>query len=164
MNNGKHICKKLKTIRKQIAVANDIEYEPNVCTHKGDCAGTCPACEAETKYIESQLIKRRKLGKAVSVIGISTSLALGVAAGGLSSCKSTPNGMFGKDVIRGKMPAEKVEKKSHVLDGDVERVPEGYMPNPNAKVNPDSAKSSSPDSTSKKTYLVTKEEMESLKK
>ena len=153
MNNGKHICKKLKTIRKQIAEANDIKYEPNVCTHKGDCAGTCPACEAETQYIESQLIKRRKLGKAVSVIGISTTLALGVAAGGLTSCAPQ---VKGKLEPHGRM--ERVDVKPQRLAGDVIAT-DGVIAPPYEEEN-DSAKTSRPDSASQKTYLVMPEETE----
>jgi hypothetical protein len=46
MMKGKSICKVLKAIRKQVADANDIKYEPRECHHQGDCRGTCPACEA----------------------------------------------------------------------------------------------------------------------
>ncbi|RRC95454.1 energy transducer TonB, partial [Prevotella sp. OH937_COT-195] len=53
-----------KTIRKQIADANGIVYEPKKCNFKGECRGTCPACEQEVKYIEKQLNARRMLGKA----------------------------------------------------------------------------------------------------
>lgn len=80
MNVGKRICETLKTIRKQIADANGIVYEPKKCNFKGECRGTCPACEQEVKYIEKQLNARRMLGKAVTIIGVST----GIAA--LSSC------------------------------------------------------------------------------
>lgn len=80
MTRGRHTCNTLKAIRKQIAEANDIEYEPQECTHEGDCAGTCPACEAEVRYLESELLKRKKLGKKVAVAGI----AMGMV--GLSGC------------------------------------------------------------------------------
>ena len=80
MTLGKQICKTLKEIRLQVAKANDIPYAPTECRHKGDCAGTCPKCEQELKYIEHQLDLRRAMGKAVSLMGIS----MGVTA--LSSC------------------------------------------------------------------------------
>ena len=51
MNKGKGICKTLKDIRKRIADANEIKYEPEVCKFEGDCAGTCPKCEEDVKYI-----------------------------------------------------------------------------------------------------------------
>lgn len=82
MYKGKHKCETLKSIRKQIADANEIPYEPRVCTHKGDCMGTCPACESEMRYIENQLNIRKMAGKAVKIIGLASmvSLASSVAA------------------------------------------------------------------------------------
>lgn len=74
--NGKKICKSLREIRCRIAQANDIDFTPNVCTHEGDCAGTCPACESELRYIERQLLRRTALGKKVALAG----LALGTAS------------------------------------------------------------------------------------
>ena len=66
----------------QVAKANDIKYAPTECHHKGDCAGTCPKCEAEVRWLEQQLLLRRQLGKAVAVVGVS----MGLAA--LTSCES----------------------------------------------------------------------------
>ena len=73
---GKDICKQLREIRCQVASANGIDYTPAVCTHEGNCAGTCPACESELRYIERQLNRRRAMGKIVTVAG----LALGAAS------------------------------------------------------------------------------------
>ena len=73
---GKDICKHLREVRCAVASANDIDYTPAVCTHEGDCAGTCPACESELRYIEHQLHRRRAMGKVVTVAG----LALGAAS------------------------------------------------------------------------------------
>ena len=83
---GKKTCKTLKGIRRKIADANDIKYEPKECTHEGDCAGTCPACEAEVKYLERQLNLRRLAGKAVAIVGLS----LGLSA--LTGCRLRPLG------------------------------------------------------------------------
>ncbi|MBR2235306.1 MAG: TonB family protein [Prevotella sp.] len=77
---GRHICNTLKAIRRQIAEANDIKYEPRECNHEGDCAGTCPVCEAEVRYIEGELRRRSSMGKKVAVAGI----AMGMV--GLSGC------------------------------------------------------------------------------
>ena len=74
--NGKKICKSLREIRCRIAQANDIDFTPNVCTHEGNCAGTCPACESELRYIERQLLRRTATGKKVALAG----LALGAAS------------------------------------------------------------------------------------
>ena len=83
-SNGKNICHALKTIRKQVAEANGIDYTPAPCHFDGDCSGTCPACEAEVQYIESQLGRLRLAGKAVKVAG----LALGLTM--VAGCNSSP--------------------------------------------------------------------------
>ena len=73
MYRGKSTCKVLKEVRRKVAQANDIPLEERECTHKGDCAGTCPYCEAEVRYLERELAKRKSLGKAVAVAGIALS-------------------------------------------------------------------------------------------
>ena len=75
-SNGKNICHTLKTIRKQVAEANGIDYTPAPCHFDGDCSGTCPACEAEVQYIESQLGRLRLAGKAVKVAGLALGLTM----------------------------------------------------------------------------------------
>ena len=70
MKRGKRTCEILKEVRRKIADANDIPLQERECTHTGDCAGTCPYCEAEVRYLERELSKRRSLGKAVAVAGI----------------------------------------------------------------------------------------------
>ena len=45
------------------------------CHFQGECQGTCPKCEAELKFLEKELHKRRQLGKAVAVAGISLGIA-----------------------------------------------------------------------------------------
>ena len=50
MYRGKYICKTLKEVRRKIARANDIVYEPTECRHEGDCLGTCPKCGS--RYIK----------------------------------------------------------------------------------------------------------------
>ena len=73
MSRGKTTCKVLKEVRRKVAAANGIPLEERECTHKGDCAGTCPYCEAEVRYLERELSKRKSLGKAVAVAGIALS-------------------------------------------------------------------------------------------
>ena len=65
MARGKQTCKILKEIRQQIAEANDIEFITSECQYQGDCLGTCPKCEAEVRYLEQQLERKRRVGKAV---------------------------------------------------------------------------------------------------
>ena len=72
--NGKAKCKILKDIRRQIAKDNDIAYVTSECKYQGDCSGTCPKCEAELRYLEEELRKRKNAGKAVAVAGIAAAL------------------------------------------------------------------------------------------
>lgn len=74
MAKGKQTCKILKEIRKQIAEENDIKLVIEECTYKGDCSGTCPKCESEVRYLERELEKRQRLGKAAMVAGLSVGL------------------------------------------------------------------------------------------
>ena len=74
MPKGKQTCKILKEIRKQIAEENDIDLVVSECTYQGDCRGTCPKCEAEVRYLERELEKRQRMGKAAVVAGLSVGL------------------------------------------------------------------------------------------
>lgn len=74
MNKGKVTCETLKSIRKQIADANGIPYTPAECSYEGDCIGTCPNCERERQYIESQLSKKHQSGKSLKIIGVAASV------------------------------------------------------------------------------------------
>ena len=76
MNPGKVTCEELKKIRKMIADKNNIPYEITECKFSGRCSGTCPFCESEVKYLESQLAKRSSLGKKVLVTGIAVGLSV----------------------------------------------------------------------------------------
>ena len=80
MERGKRRCKILKDIRRQIAEANDIAFITSECKHKGDCAGTCPKCEAEVRYLEEQLERRRSLGQITRLAGIAAGIGALVAA------------------------------------------------------------------------------------
>ena len=75
--NGKSKCKILKDIRKKIAEENDITYVTSECKYQGDCSGTCPKCEAELRYLEQELAKRKNIGKTVAVAGIAAALVVG---------------------------------------------------------------------------------------
>ena len=111
MRPGKHICETLKGIRLDIARANDIEYHPTECDHKGDCAGTCPACESEVRWLERQLRLRQQLGKAVTIAGLS----LGVST--LTGCTQIfhPSGKMA--------PTKQTNVPERRLEGDVVAVP-----------------------------------------
>lgn len=74
--NGKSKCKILKDIRRQIAENNDIEYITSECKFQGECSGTCPKCESELRYLESELEKRKKAGKAIAVAGLAAAFVV----------------------------------------------------------------------------------------
>lgn len=92
---GKNRCRILKDIRRRIAEENGIEYVTSECKYKGDCLGTCPKCEAEVRYLERELEKRRSLGYKVTVAGLAAGITLA----------STGCSMFEKEVVlSGDMP------------------------------------------------------------
>ena len=114
MKRGKRICETLKNIRREIAVANEIDYNPTECNHEGDCAGTCPKCESETRWLERQLRNRQALGKAVTIAGLS------VALGAMSSCNSfTPKENVTDGLVPDTSYCSPVDSDNHMLEGDV---------------------------------------------
>ena len=74
MNKGKSTCKVLKEIRQKIANENGISYAPKECHYKGECKGTCPACETEVRYLEEELKRKRRNGFAIKLGGIAAGL------------------------------------------------------------------------------------------
>ena len=77
---GKDKCKILKEIRRQIADDNDIELVVEECRYQGKCKGTCPKCEAELRYLENELAKRKRQGKTIAITAAAAFL-IGYAAG-----------------------------------------------------------------------------------
>ena len=69
MYKGKSTCRELKKIRKMIAEQNNIPLEDSECHYEGDCAGTCPKCDAEVRFLENALRKSKQLGKVVTLSG-----------------------------------------------------------------------------------------------
>ena len=124
---GKKRCKILKEIRRQIAENNDIEFITSECKHQGDCLGTCPKCEAEVRYLERELEKRMKLGKAVAVAGLA--VALTTASAG---CDELLDGLrpTGGDPL----PPEEYEQTDGLIapptEGDVDIMEDGEIPVP----------------------------------
>ena len=114
---GKKRCKILKEIRRQIAENNDIEFITSECKHQGDCLGTCPKCEAEVRYLERELEKRMKLGKAVAVAGLA--VALTTSTVGCDELFST------KETGGEPLPSEEYEQTAGIVpapdeyDGDI---------------------------------------------
>lgn len=62
---GKDKCEFLKGIRKRMAEANGIPYEPRECTYEGECTGTCPFCEKEAAELMAKLRKKEAEGEEI---------------------------------------------------------------------------------------------------
>ena len=77
--SGKSKCRILKEIRRRIAEENDIPYVTHECRFQGECAGTCPRCESELRYLEQQLALRASLGKRVAVAALCAGMAFSAA-------------------------------------------------------------------------------------
>lgn len=103
----------LKEIRRQIALANDIEFITAECKHKGDCAGTCPKCESEVAYLEEQLARRRRLGFTTRVVGLSLGIAA-IAPVLFTSCDPKSGR------LEGDVPAPETERTAGIIAPDHE--------------------------------------------
>ena len=122
MARGKQTCKILKEIRKQIAAENDIKLVIEECTYQGDCKGTCPKCEAEVRYLERELEKRQRLGKAAVIAGLSLGTMLTV-----SSCSNIGPTVTGKvpatpdpfETPNDSIPSDSIPEEPFLLEGDV---------------------------------------------
>lgn len=109
--HGKKKCKILKEIRKQIAKDNDITYITTECKHQGNCKGTCPKCEAEVRYLEAELEKRRMAGKQVVVAGIAAAMMMS------ASCTPEPEDTRSKTL--GGAPDVSAPVYSQEVDGEM---------------------------------------------
>ena len=67
---GKEKCELLKAMRREIAEANGIVYLSAECTYQGDCPGFCPKCDAEARYLDSELSRLAREGKEIKVTNI----------------------------------------------------------------------------------------------
>ena len=119
--NGKSKCAILKEIRKQIAENNNIEYIISECKHQGNCKGTCPKCESEVRYLEKELDKRRKAGKAVAIAGISAA-----CLATMTGCTITDVADFGVNVIENIQQKVNHLKQPDVLIGEIATEEETY--------------------------------------
>lgn len=99
--NGKSRCKVLKEIRQKIAKENEIELDHSECDYQGECSGTCPKCEAEVRTLETELAKRSKLGKIITISGLALAL---------TGCQSPSDSLASRPDVRGKMPARVIEE------------------------------------------------------
>ena len=119
MKKGKQTCKILKEIRKQIAAENDIKLVVEECTYQGDCKGTCPKCEAEVRYLERELEKRQRMGKAAVIAGMAVGTMLTA-----TSCHEIPRPLAGDvpyipDSTEMPNPDDTIPDDAFLLEGDV---------------------------------------------
>lgn len=114
---GKEKCAILKDIRQRIAQENDIELVTKNCEHKGDCKGTCPRCEAEVRYLEQELEKKRKLGKSIAITALSAAMLFS-AAGCVDRAKEANDGSDTSNLAGEAMP-----ETFEYVDGQVEAQP-----------------------------------------
>lgn len=70
MEKGKRICHALKELRKRIADANNIPFEIEECSHKGDCPGSCPKCDSELCYLMNFIDRLQEEGKPIVLEGL----------------------------------------------------------------------------------------------
>lgn len=117
METGKRICQALKELRKRIADANEIPFQMDDCSHRGDCLGTCPKCEAELRYLMKAIDKRGLEGKPVVIDGLMNDEELRQAFGIDYTERQVPE-IQDKAVLDG-MPAP----PEHILMGDVAAQP-----------------------------------------
>lgn len=102
--SGKSKCKILKEIRQKIADENDIPFVTSTCKYNGNCAGTCPKCEEELAYLESELLKRQKAGKRVVVAGLAAASLL-LALKGCDAIKDEIQDLFATQGTQGAVEA-----------------------------------------------------------
>lgn len=94
---GKDKCEFLKGIRKRMAEANSIPYEPRECTYEGECTGTCPYCEKEAAELLTKLKEKKAEGAEIKTddVGI---LAIEL---GINECQDSDEGEEDKIVLTG---------------------------------------------------------------
>ncbi len=87
---GRKICDALRQVRQQIADANGISYHPHPCDLQGECLGTCPACEAETRQLEDTLRAKWGSSFATRVAGVAVAMSAAIAPVAAHSAGSEP--------------------------------------------------------------------------
>ena len=117
--NGKSKCKVLKDIRKKIAEDNDIAYVTSECQYQGECSGTCPKCEAELRYLEEELTKRRNLGKTVAVAGIAAALVVSSSGCTISFKSQTAGAPLPQDIASQTRPSDTVTSTTQPFDDEL---------------------------------------------
>ena len=94
---GKDKCEFLKGIRKRMAEANGIPYEPRECTYEGDCTGTCPFCEKEAAELMAIIRKKEAEGAEIKKDDVGM-LAIEL---GINECEGTGEDQSNEIVLTG---------------------------------------------------------------
>ena len=94
---GKDKCEFLKGIRKRMAEANGIPYEPRECTYEGDCTGTCPYCEKEAAELMAKLRKKETEGAEIKKDDVGM-LAIEL---GINECEGTDEDRGNEIILTG---------------------------------------------------------------
>lgn len=127
--NGRDKCKILKQIRSDIAQKNDIALTVAECTHKGDCAGTCPCCESEVAMLEKALAIRKRQGRKIVLAGISA----GIVAASYTSCgpyipiKEFGQKLFGIESLAGDIAVSTTDGDTIGVTDESTEIPPEYM-------------------------------------
>ena len=108
---GKEKCELLKSIRKNIAEMNGIEYYPEQCDHEGNCPGFCPRCDMEASYLMKELRKKEAAGFPIRID--TESLAQ------FESLSSEPIEEDDEDCIVGDIRTPGIIAPPEDLDGDI---------------------------------------------
>ena len=108
---GKEKCELLKSIRKNIAEMNGIEYYPEQCDHEGHCPGFCPRCDMEASYLMKELRKKEAAGFPIRID--TESLAQ------FESLSSEPIEEDDEDCIAGDIRTPGIIAPPEDLDGDI---------------------------------------------
>lgn len=98
MSHGKEVCRNLKAIRRHIADENGIALEIPECTYEGECEGTCPRCDAELRYLENELNRRKSLGKVAVMAGVTMSLSSCIS-GKIGTQQQVPEPLEGEVMV-----------------------------------------------------------------
>jgi len=122
MTHSKKVCKILKEIRQQIADKNDIALIISECHFQGECKGTCPKCEVEVRFLENELNKRRQLGKAVAIAGISLGMMGNINC--FAQQVDTVNSVANDTILTEQKEFDTSPCSKDVLRGFVEKMPE----------------------------------------
>jgi hypothetical protein len=94
---GKDKCEFLKGIRKRMAEANGIPYEPRECTYEGECTGTCPFCEKEAAELMAIIRKKEAEGAEIKKDDVGM-LAIEL---GINECEGTGEDQSNEIVLTG---------------------------------------------------------------